>query len=91
MNEDLVRLAHNLRNAEYKFAKTYAKTLPHFYTLKKTWDDPDEFVWTGRAVNKYGELRNMVGTPRKYYKLDGWIYWLMWSPERENLINRARD
>lgn len=76
----------------YKFAKTMP-WIPHWYTLKETWDDPilyrDVIAW----ILQNGELR-MWGkkkTIRRYFDFGEWRYWPMTTdPEESILLNRAK-
>ena len=91
---DVLRIQKNLRSASYKYAKTMPH-IPHYYTVGKTWDDFDEFIWTANYVAKNGILQKFFknNTPRRrYYYLDGWRYWVMdKNPDDAAIINRERE
>ena len=85
------RLSENLRNATYKFAKTMPY-MPHYYTVGKTWDDYNEFIWTCHAINEHGVKQQFFKDPRKYFYVDGWRYWIMdKDPYDAAIINRERE
>ena len=85
------RLSKNLRNAEYKFAKTMPN-MPHFYTVGKYWENKSNFIWTAHAINSFGVLQFFMKEPRKYFYLDGWRYWIMdKNPNDTAIINRERE
>jgi len=91
MDDEIERLNENLRSATYKFAKTMPY-MPHFYTVKNTWDDPQEFTWTAHAIKKHGREEFFFVKPRNYYYLDGWRYWIMADDPNESVIfNRERE
>ena len=85
------KLTENLRNAEYKFAKTMPY-MPHFYTVGDKWNDKKDFYWTCHAIKKIGILQFFMGKPRNYFYLDGWRYWIMSDdPNMCKIINRERE
>lgn len=85
------RLSGNLRGATYKFAKTM-QHIPHFYTVGKTWDSFDEFIWTAFAIQDHGIKQLFFKDKRNYFYLDGWRYWIMdKDPKDAAIINRERS
>ncbi|MEC9208988.1 MAG: hypothetical protein VX762_01015 [Bacteroidota bacterium] len=86
---DIIQL---LESKEYRFAKTMLD-IPHYYTLKKEWDNPIEFENTVLYIRKHG-MKELWKDGQYYIYLyaNGWKYWSMGSPVSETiLINRAED
>lgn len=93
-DEDFSRLVSNLRSAEWKFAKTYAAFMPHYYTVGAKWEDLEEFLWTAEAVTRFGITEKFFKKmpARKYFYLDGWRHWIMDpNPKDAAIINRERQ
>lgn len=81
-----------LEEQQYKFARTMP-WLPHWYTLKETWDDPalyrDVIAW----ILCHGELRvwGKKRTVRRYFDYRQYRYWAMTTdPDESILLNRAK-
>ena len=72
----------------------YATTsgdLPLFYCLKMSCVDPDEFLWFAQYLLQHSEPGVFYCSPRQYFTLDGWTYWLLDpSPESSDLIQRGQ-
>ena len=84
--EELIRL---LESATYKFAKTMPRN-PHWYTLRRTWDDDALFDRAVQAIRDLGEKRRFFSKHYIYFDANGYTYWTMGSPINETiLINRA--
>src|SRR5262245_1023004 len=88
-----------LERQKWVFAKTAAKRNPHWYTLRKTWENDALFVAAVACIRKYGRPvpfpmpRNKY--TRDYLQLDlgEWYYWEMGDPDPQKntiLINRKR-
>jgi hypothetical protein len=78
-------------DVKWQFAKTYAKTSPHEYTVGK-WkpEYQDKMVAIARFIKASGELEMFNGYPYVVYFLDGWKYWTMSdTPAETTLINRT--
>lgn len=86
---DFDMVGRALLDAEYRFAKTMPEH-PHWYTLRKTWDDHDLFEGVVQFIYDNG-YREKFG--RAYYKrldVNGMKYWCMNAPPPKTiLINRA--
>ena len=81
-----------LEGKSYRFAKTMPET-PHFYTLKREWDNPKEFEMVVAEIRENGKKELWKGGQHyTYLYVNGWKYWTMGSPVSETiLINRAEN
>lgn len=89
--EELTKL---LESATYRFARTMP-WIPHWYTLRKTWNDDSLFAAVVKAIRDLGEVRPWPEKKPKYhhtyFDANGWTYWSMGEPIHETtLINRTR-
>ena len=68
-------------------AKTYAKTAPHEYIMRK--DEPELFEYIGRMIKKHGIYENFTLHGKvnryKYYYRGNYKYWIIW-----NVLNRVK-
>ena len=81
-----------LESKSYRFAKTMPES-PHFYTLKREWDNLKEFEKAVLYIRENGQKEFWQdGQYYTYLYVNGWKYWTMGSPVAEtSLINRAED
>lgn len=81
-----------LATARWTWAKTYSKTAPHYYTLRKHWQDAD-FERVVAAIYQYGQVRYWRGRPFRYFiPGDGNRYWTMGEPVKQTGgINRCPE
>lgn len=85
---DEIELRNLLAVAKFKFAKSMPK-IPHYYTLRETWDDAT-FADAVLAIRNYGVPRKFGNRMYIYYDFDGYTYWTMGDTiENTILINRA--
>jgi len=89
------KLQQILEAAKYRYAYTMRSWCPHWYTLRKTWDDDKLFEECVQAIRDLGEVRPWPeGKPKywhTYFDAGEWSYWSMGAPLGETtLINRAR-
>lgn len=90
--EEWDKVAANLENAKYVFAKTMP-TNPHYYTLRKTWNDKG-FVDAVNFMRANGYEEWFGGRPYTQFNVNGWKYWTMGEPINKDgkpwtiLINR---
>ncbi len=95
-----VRLAKLLGGAAWVFAKTMSQN-PHFYTLRKTWTQDEDFVWAVEQIRLRGYRHKFKGNYYTQLDVGHYVYWTMgwpvgsldWGWERLNksgtiLINR---
>ena len=89
-------LTKYLEAHEYRFAKTMPQ-IPHYYTLRKEWEDGKVFEEVVQAIRDLGEKRPWPAPPKKaryrytYFDVGDWSYWSMGAPlEKTILINRAK-
>lgn len=78
---------------------TFAKTMPwhpHWYTLRKNWEDDNLFVRVVEFIRKHGTVEQWGKTKYTYYTFAGFKYWTMGCPLHNCpqtgtiLINKAR-
>ena len=89
--EEVQRVRTYIAAVRWQFAKTYALTWPHDYTIRK-WDldKEDDFEFFVIFIRKYGYPERFLKQKRIYYNLDGYKYWTMGAPLRITIvINRA--
>jgi len=86
---DAKTTAKLLDGAKYQFAKTMPET-PHYYTLRQTWADQDQFKQVVQAIRDNGEAKQFGGRTYIYFYANGFQYWTMGAPlDKTILINRA--
>ncbi|MEB3185768.1 MAG: class I SAM-dependent methyltransferase, partial [Cyanobacteriota bacterium] len=80
-----------LDRQQYKFAKSMP-WLPHWYTLKSTWENPFLYEQVISWILRNGQLRSWGKAPaiRRYFDHNGYRYWPMTTdPKQSILLNRA--
>ena len=84
--------AQALAAAKWTWAKTYAKTAPHFWTVRKSWDG-NTFDGVVAAIQAHGQTKYWRGRPFRYFiPGDGHRYWTMGDPVGQcTLINRCPE
>ena len=86
--DDLRRL---VTSARWTFAKTYAHTWPHEYTLR-TADNIAFILALAKHIAEHGIDGRFYSDVRKYHHEGGKVYWFMDdSPEAATLINRCDE
>lgn len=74
-------------------AYTYARTMPycpHWYTLRKNWQDDNRFVHVVETMRRYGYQERYGRKTFTRFDVNGFKYWTMGDPiETTILINRA--
>lgn len=79
-----------LDQAKFVFAKSMPK-MPHYYTLKETWDS-EQFEYVVEKIRELGRTERFFRKTYIYYYSGGYKYWTMGSPvSQTRLINRATD
>jgi hypothetical protein len=94
--ERLARQLHaQLTAASWRWAITYAKWAPHYYSMRSTWADDRAFLWCVDAIARLGVERPFKRQTFVYFDDAcpacgaGWSYWVM-PGEPVGLINKAR-
>lgn len=90
-NDEVEMFREYIPAVKWQFAKTYAKTSPHEYTVGK-WkpEYQDKMVQIAWFIKKHGQHQMFKGYPYIVYFLDGWKYWTMDdNPDNTTLINRT--
>ena len=78
-----------IRSREWTFAKTYAETAPHEYTVRK--DEDEDFLTAVALIRKNGYQEYYWKNLMTYMDFDGMKYWTMGAPVEDTIIiNRAR-
>jgi len=78
-NKDFNYLSKILLNCEFRFAKSMPK-FPHWYTLRKDWDNDSDFIKTVLLIRKYGYSERFCGKEYIYFYMNGYKYWTMGCP-----------
>lgn len=86
-----------LGSVEWTFAKTYAKTWPHYYIVKDCVDG-QMFEKTVTHIREHGYAGRFYRLTITYFDQGGFVYWTMvppagdpeWYPvEEETIVNRC--
>ncbi len=86
---DLFDVAERLEKARWIFARTMPEN-PHEYTLRKEWQDDEEFIEVVKAIRMHGRKELFKGQEYIYFYVNGYKYWTMGAPLNKTiLINRA--
>jgi len=86
--EDSDRFGTWIGMREWVFAKTYAETAPHEYTIRQ--DDDEDFKRAVAVIRENGYQEYYWKTLITYMDFDGRKYWTMGAPVEETVIvNRA--
>ena len=72
-----------IKNSDWVFASTYAKTWPHEYIVEGNVDG-DLFLVLSQYIDSYGCEGNFYETKQMYFEYGKYTYWHM-----ENIINRC--
>ena len=76
--------------AKWIFAKTYATTWPHEYTLLRDTDLKKEFIDFAKLINTQGYSGTFYNRQMIYYRHIDMVYWTMDDNiEETDLINRV--
>ena len=82
------RLVSCLEAAPYQYAYTMGG-LPHYYTLRRKWEDKRQFRWTVKEMRKHEVVRPFYSRKQRYLDVNGFQYWTMDDKVRDTtLINR---
>jgi len=89
-NNERLFMRHFTHSRKWTFAKTFAKTAPHWYTVRNY--EPGlqkEFETAVKLGRVYGYDKKWGKTVYKYFDFEGFTYWTMGSPVSETtIINR---
>ncbi|MDH5719843.1 MAG: hypothetical protein OEZ13_04385 [Spirochaetia bacterium] len=87
-----------IKNENWVFAKTYAKTWPHEYIIRDKVHDKDIFLKMAKHIREFGRVERFYEIKLTYFEEDGLVYWTMvppvgdaewYPPEKEEGINRC--
>lgn len=79
-----------LESKIWKFAKTYSRKAPHWYTLRKQWSDDTMFDNAVQQLRDYAGIQWFWRKPYQVFEIDGWRYWTMGAPIKDTiLINKT--
>lgn len=78
---------------KWRFAKTYAKTLPHEYLLIYDIDysDRDIFMEFAKFITKYGYTLKFGNSEFTYFNIEGFKYWITIGKNLNTVILINRD
>ena len=78
----------------WQWAKTYAATAPHWYTVRK-WRpahvDQEQFEQAVTTIREYGYDRRFYSKHYRSLTVDGFRYWTMGAPLDETIIINRCD
>lgn len=77
------KLKEFIKNQDWIFAKTYAKTYPHEYIVQERVDN-ELYLELANHINIFGYENYFYNTKQIYFDYLGYTYWHM-----ENIINRC--
>jgi hypothetical protein len=81
--DELARVQWFLETAAWRFARSMPQN-PHWYTLRKTWENDDDFVTVVLFIRKYGYVERfpdpVKGWPYITMDIAGFHYWSMGCP-----------
>jgi hypothetical protein len=83
------KLADFVASTDWRYAKTYAATWPHYYVVRRPENDL-QLVALATHIDRCGEPGWFYAQRRKYHHEAGWVYWYMEDrPEDALLVNRC--
>ena len=83
MNDFSSKLNFFIKDSEWIFAKTYAKTWPHEYIVQENVDN-NLFIDLAKHITRYGYESDFYDSKETYFDYKGNTYWHM-----GNIINRC--
>lgn len=81
-------LADFVEGIQWTFAKTYARTWPHEYIVKKA-PHRATFRRLAEHIHIHGYDAPFYEKTNRYFDHDGRVYWIMSEPWRATIINRC--
>jgi hypothetical protein len=78
-----------IKKQTFVYAKSYAQTLPHYYTTRSRCDEAtfEEFLW---VIRDFGIVKSFYDKQYVYLELNGYEYWEMGRPiAAVQVLNRA--
>lgn len=77
-DETMMSFRKFISDRHWQFAKTYAETAPHEYTIRD-WkpNEAEDFDAFSKAISKYGEDEWWRGRKWRYLVVDDYKYWSM--------------
>ena len=86
----LERVSRFITSVEWKWAKTYDNTAPHWYIVSSNYEHlKDEFDYMVSYINRNGVTRPFFRTTYTYLFLGNYKYWVMSGSDGATIINRA--
>ena len=80
-----------VNRARWNWAKTYAKTAPHWYCVREEFADDATFDAVVAHMRENARIEHFWGRPFHYFYHGGFKYWTMGNPINETtIINRAK-
>ena len=88
--EELARAEELLASHTWWVAKTMPQW-PHEYTLRRTWENQEDFVWMVTIMREKGYYETWGRRVSRVMNVSGFKLWTMESPvDQTKLINRKR-
>jgi hypothetical protein len=74
------RVQTTLESQEWKFARTAVKNNPPWYTLRKSWENCEQFQEVALYIREHGVVERYRGHRYIVLSLGGYAYWTMGFP-----------
>lgn len=88
---DVTEARQFIEQSEWIYAKSYSKTLPHYYTTRKKINNDKLFEDFLSYIRENGILKSFYSKQYIYLELDGYDYWEMGRPIKAvQVLNRAK-
>ena len=90
-DEDMDRFKAYIAEVRWQFAKTYAATFPHEYTIPNWREDlTDDYLWVVKEfIINHGVKGKFFRSTYHYFYFDNWKYWMVPSPKGQpGALNR---
>ena len=84
-----IHICNIFRKCQWKWAKTYEKTAPHWYTKKIWFKSIYAFEFLAQVIGYYGKEEKFGTQTHKYYYCGDFKYWIMSNWWEAILINKA--
>jgi hypothetical protein len=89
-NQEIEKAGKILEAQNWTFAKTMPQ-IPHWWSVKKDWEDKALFRWVVEMIKKYEVKKKFGSRYYGYFIYNGYQYWTMDKTiDSTNLINRSK-
>src|SRR5947208_17072918 len=76
----VISLRNFIAARKWQYARTYAKSFPHEYTVRNWHPDEAAFQEFVQLIRTHGEARKFFSKTYIYMEFDGHKYWTMGAP-----------